>query len=76
VQEVKSGVDVGQRPAARIVYTFPVSDASGRVIPVEGMQYLIAMPADLWILTYTAERDRFAELKPVFEQSAQSFRVK
>jgi hypothetical protein len=74
--ETTAGLEIGGLPAALIAYTFWVAAQDGSRAAVGGLQVFVAAPADLWILTYTTKRDRFATLRPVFEQSARSFRVR
>jgi hypothetical protein len=77
VVETTTGVEIGGLPAASIVYTFAAAlTGDGEPISLGGLQVLVAAPAELWILTYTTRSDRFAALRPVFEESARSFRVK
>jgi len=76
VAETIPRVEIGGLPAARLVYTFSIAGQDGAMTALSGLQVLVAAPADLWILTYTAQSDRFAALRPVFEESARSFRVR
>jgi hypothetical protein len=74
VEETAAPTDVGGLPAAFVVYTFRASDGDAEDAVLSGMQALVLAPGDLWILTYTTEADRFAGLRPIFEESARSFR--
>jgi hypothetical protein len=76
VTETATGIDAGNLPAARIVYTFSMAGHDGATDALSGLQLLVAAPNDLWILTYTTRSDRFATLRPVLEESARSFRIK
>jgi hypothetical protein len=76
VPEITTSIEVGNLPAARIVCNFSVEGRDGKTDALSGLQLLVAAPDDLWILTYTTRSDRFAALRTVFEESAQSFRVK
>ncbi|MGQ9766971.1 MAG: hypothetical protein ACUVSS_06505 [Anaerolineae bacterium] len=67
---------IGGHMAARIAYSFPFYLLDGGQTHIEGRQYLIATPTDLWILSFSAGPDTVAALTPVFEQSAQSFRAR
>ncbi len=67
---------IGGHMAAQIVYSFPFYLLDGKQTSVEGRQYLIATPTDLWILSYSASPDTVAALTPVFERSAQSFKAR
>jgi hypothetical protein len=67
---------IGGHPAAHIAYSYPVVLSDGTSAKVNGHQYLVATPTDLWILSYSAAPGNEAALKPVFEQSAASFRAK
>jgi hypothetical protein len=76
VVETTAGMEIGGLPAALIAYTFWATAPDGSRAALGGLQVFVAAPADLWILTYTTKSDRFSALRPVFEQSARSFRVK
>lgn len=76
VLETTTILETGSLPSARIVYAFSVAGRDGKTDALSGLQLLVAAPADLWILSYTTRSDRFAALRPVFEKSAQSFRVR
>ncbi len=67
---------IGGHPAAQIAYRFPFYLLDGGQTSVEGRQYLMATPTDLWILSFSASPDTVTALTPVFERSAQSFRAK
>ena len=67
---------IGGQPAAHIAYSYPVVLSDGTTAKLSGHQYLVATPTDLWILSYSAGPGNEAALQPVFEQSAESFRVK
>jgi hypothetical protein len=67
---------IGGQPAAHIAFSYPVTLADGTTAKLSGHQYLVATPTDLWILSYSAGPDNEDALKPVFEQSAESFRAK
>jgi hypothetical protein len=71
--ENATGLEIDGRPSARIAYTFSAADPDGSIHALSGMQWLVATPDDLWILTYTTTSDRFAALRPLFEESARSF---
>jgi len=76
VSVADADLTIGGHRAARIAYSFPMYLLDGRQTSVEGRQYLIATPTDLWILSYSASPDTVAELTPIFDRSAQSFRAK
>lgn len=76
VLETATATEVGEQPAAHITYAFEAAGSDGKTVSLSGLQWLMGAPDDLWILTYTTESDRFAELRPVFEESARSFRIK
>jgi len=76
VLETATGTEVGEQPAAHITYNFGSAGSDGHTESLSGLQWLVAAPDDLWILTYTTASDRFAALRPVFEESARSFRIK
>ena len=76
VLETATGLEVGEQPSARIAYTFEVAGSDGKTESLSGLQLLVAAPDDPWILTYTTTSDRFAALRPIFEESAGSFRIK
>jgi hypothetical protein len=67
---------ISGHPAAHLAYSYPVVLSDGTSAKLNGHQYLVATPTDLWILSYSAGPGNEASLKPVFEQSAESFRVK
>lgn len=71
-----AGLTIGGRPAGRIAYTLPLTGSNGQPLAAEGIQYLIAGPNDLFILSYTLGPGRSASQAGIVEQSAQSFRVK
>lgn len=71
-----TNLTIGGHMAAQIVYRFPFYLLDGGQTSVEGRQYLIVTPTDLWILSFSASPDTVMALTPVFERSAQSFRVK
>ena len=74
--ESQVGLTIGGHPAGVVSYNFEVTDTSGNTVSVQGWQYLVLTDADLWVLSYTLSPDQSAALKPVVEQSAQSFQVK
>jgi hypothetical protein len=76
VEEAAAPADIGGLPTAFIVYTFRASSGDAEEAILTGLQALVLAPDDLWILTYTTESDRFAGLRPIFEESARSFRPK
>ena len=63
-------------PAAHIAFSYPVTLPDGTNAKLNGHQYLVATPTDLWILSYSAGPGNEDALKPVFERSAESFRAK
>jgi hypothetical protein len=76
VLETATGLAVGEQPSAHIAYTFGAAGSDGKTVSLSGLQLLVAAPDDLWILTYTTASDRFAALRPIFEESARSFRIR
>jgi len=72
----ETDLQIGGYPAAHIAFSYPVILSDGASAKLSGDQYLVATPTDLWILSYSAGPGNEDALKPVFEQSAQSFRVK
>jgi hypothetical protein len=72
----ETGLQIGGHPAAHITYSYPVVLADGTNAKLNGHQYLVATLTDLWVLSYSAAPGSEDAMKPVFEQSAQSFRVK
>ena len=72
----ETDLQIGGYPAAHIAYSYPVTLPDGTSAKLNGHQYLIATPTDLWVLSYSAAPGNEGAMKPVFEQSAQSFRVK
>ncbi len=76
ITESRADLQIGGRPAARIVYTYPITVIEGQQATVNGTQYIVATAADLWVVTFTTGTEQQAALAPVFEQSAQSLRIK
>jgi hypothetical protein len=72
----ETDLQIGGHPAAHIAFSYPVTLPDGTGAKLNGQQYLVATPTDLWILSYSAAPGNEYALKPVFEQSAESFRVK
>ena len=72
----ETDLQIGGRPAAHIAFSYPVTLPDGTSAKLNGHQYLVATPTDLWILSYSAGPGNEDALKPVFEQSAASFRAK
>jgi hypothetical protein len=72
----ENDLQIGGHPAAHIAFSYPVTLPDGTSAKLSGEQYLIATPTDLWVLSYSAAPGNADTLKPVFEQSAQSFRTK
>jgi hypothetical protein len=69
-------VEIGGLPAAQLAYTFAAAGDDLEARALGGLQVMVAAPSDLWILTFTASGDRFSALRPDFEESARSFRVR
>jgi hypothetical protein len=72
----ETDLQIGGHPAAHIAFSYPVTLPDGTSAQLSGQQYLVATPTDLWILSYSAAPGDEDALKPMFEQSAESFRVK
>jgi hypothetical protein len=72
----ETDLQIGGYPAAHIAFSYPVTLPDGTGAKLNGHQYLVATPTDLWILSYSAAPGNEDALKPMFEQSAESFRVK
>ena len=72
----ETDLQIGGHPAAHIAFSYPVTLSDGTSAKLSGQQYLVATPTDLWILSYSAGPGNEDALKPVFEQSAESFRAK
>ena len=72
----ETNLQIGGYPAAHLAYSYPIVLADDTTTKLNGQQYLVATPTDLWILSYSATPGSEDVLKPVFEQSAESFRVK
>ena len=72
----ETDLQIGGHPAAHIAFSYPVTLPDGTSAKLSGQQYLVATPTDLWVLSYSAAPGNEDALKPMFEQSAQSFRVK
>lgn len=76
VTATRTDLQIDSLPAAYIAYTLPFARANGQAMVLHGYQYLIASPTETWILSYAAGSETAAEMAPVFEQSARTFRVK
>jgi hypothetical protein len=72
----ETDLQIGGHPAAHIAFSYPVTLPDGTSAKLNGHQYLVATPTDLWILSYSAAPSGEEAMQPVFEQSAKSFRVK
>ena len=72
----ETDLQIGGHPAAHIAFSYPVTLPDGTSAKLNGQQYLVATPTDLWILSYSAGPGHADTLKPVFKQSAESFRAK
>ena len=72
----ETDLQIGGQPAAHIAFSYPVTLPDGSSAKLNGQQFLVATPTDLWILSYSAAPGNEDALQPVFEQSAESFRVK
>jgi hypothetical protein len=76
VGATQADLQIGGHPAASIAYSFPITGTDGKPAKVNGHQYLVATPTDLWILSYSAAPGNEATVAPVFEQSAKTFSVR
>jgi len=76
VEETLANLNIGGFPAARIAYSFAMTNSAGQAITAKGYQYLVAAGANLWILSYTLDPALATTVLPVIEQSAQSFQAK
>lgn len=76
VNETRTDLTIGGLPAASIAYTLPFTRANGQGTTLIGQQYLVAAAAETWIISFSASPETAAALRPVFEQSAKTFRVK
>jgi hypothetical protein len=72
----ETDLQIGGHPAAHLAYSYPVVLADGTNAKLNGHQYLVATPTDLWVLSYSSAPGNEDVMKPVFAQSAQSFGVK
>ena len=72
----ETDLQIGGYPAAHIAFSYPVTLPDGTSAKLNGNQYLVATPTDLWILSYSAGPGSEDAMQPAFEQSAESFRVK
>jgi hypothetical protein len=71
----ETDLQIGGHPAAHIAFSYPVTLPDGTGAKLNGHQYLVATPTDLWILSYSAAPGNEDALRPMFEQSAESFRA-
>ena len=76
IEETLANLNIGGFPAARIAYSFAMTNSAGQAITAKGYQYLVAAGANLWILSYTIDPALTAAVLPVIEQSAESFQAK
>ena len=72
----ETDLQIDGHPAAHIAFSYPVTLPDGTSAKLNGQQYLVATPTDLWILSYSAGPGSEDAMQPVFEQSAESFRAK
>jgi len=72
----ETNLQIGGHPAAHITYSYPITLPDGTSSKLNGHQYLVATPTDLWILSYSAAPGNEAAMQSVFGQSARSFRAK
>jgi len=76
VGETQANLNINGHPAARISYSFAMTNSAGQAITAKGYQYLVTAGANLWILSYTIDPALTATTLPVIEQSAASFQAK
>lgn len=76
VNETQTDLQIGGLPAASIAYTLPFTRANGQATTLIGQQYLVAAATETWIISFAASPETAAAMAPVFEESAQTFRVK
>ena len=69
----ETDLQIDGHPAAHIAFSYPVTLPDGTSAKLNGQQYLVATPTDLWILSYSAGPGSEDAMQPVFEQSAESF---
>jgi hypothetical protein len=72
----ETNLQIGGHPAAHITYSYAITLPDGTDSKLNGHQYLIATPTDLWILSYSAAPGNEDAMESVFQQSARSFRAK
>ncbi len=68
-------LEIGGLPAARIEYQMPVELPSSGLIVATGVQYAISTDSNTYVLTFTAAQEQTSEMAPIFEMSANSFRI-
>jgi len=74
VLSAESDLRMADVPAARLISATSGRTAAGETVDLRTHQYLVATRDDLWILAYTTVADREETMRPVFEQSAATFR--
>lgn len=77
IQFLEQGpVTLGGRSAYRMVYTGPIQGAN--MMPLSGkfLQFLLAANSKGYVLTYTAEMQKYAKFLPLAEQIVHSFQIK
>jgi hypothetical protein len=76
LEATETDLQIGGHPAAHIGFSYPVTLSDGTSAKLNGQQYLVATPTDLWILSYSAAPGNEGVMRPVFKQSAESFRTR
>lgn len=76
VLSAENDLELAGSPAARLISGISSRIPAGETAELRSHQYLVVTGDDLWILGYTTVVDRDEIMRPVFEQSAGTFRPK
>lgn len=68
-------LDINGLPAARIEYHMPMELPSSGVMVATGVQYAVSADSSTYVLTFTTAEEQTIEMAPIFEMSANSFRI-
>ncbi len=75
IVSTSESLDINGLPAARIEYHMPMELASSGVMVATGVQYAVSGGSRTYVLTFTAAEEQTNEMAPIFEMSANSFRI-
>jgi hypothetical protein len=69
-------VTLDGRPAYRMVYTGPIQGANMTTLSGKYLQFLLAANSKGYVLTYTAEMQKYDKFLPLVEQIVHSLQIK